>query len=64
MRIARLEQYEQWRPVTPLRFDQIIGEELWQQHWENWRRILSEMRTSQELAREIRQIIRQKKENA
>lgn len=58
LRINRLTEYEQWRDIQPLDFEAIIGAEVWQQHWANWQRIIDEIRTSQQLATQIRATIR------
>jgi hypothetical protein len=57
-KISRLLAYEQWRPVEPLNFEEIVGAEVWQQHWQNWRRVLDEMRESQKLAAQMRTTIK------
>lgn len=49
-RIGRLEEYEIWRPLPPVDFVSIIGEEDWILHWSNHQEILELMKKSQELA--------------
>jgi hypothetical protein len=58
-RVQRLEQYEAWRPSEPVNFRALVGDELWNQHWENWRHLLDAMRSSQELAARIRNRVRE-----
>ena len=54
VRIARLEEYERrWAPRR-IDFAAVVGEELWQRHRKNWRDVLTLLRTSQELASELR----------
>jgi len=53
-RIERLIAYERWRDVQPIDFAAIVGEEVWAQHWANWRRVLEVMRESQEFAAGVR----------
>jgi hypothetical protein len=57
-RMERLEKYERWKVIEPLDFEQIVDPELWKLHWENWQRVISEMRTSQILASEIKAIVK------
>jgi hypothetical protein len=57
-KISRLLAYEQWRPVEPLHFDEIVGAEVWEQHWQNWQHVLDEMRESQKLAAQMRTTIK------
>jgi hypothetical protein len=58
-RITCLENYEQWKMIEPLNFEQIVGSEMWKLHWENWQRVIEEMRASQKLALEIRAIVKE-----
>ena len=53
-RIERLSLYEDWRPREPLNIEAIIGQELWQRHWENHQKVVDTMRESQRLADELR----------
>ncbi len=53
-KIERLAEYERWRDVQPLDFAKIVGEVEWSRHWENWQRVLDEMRSSQALAARLR----------
>jgi hypothetical protein len=57
-KINRLLAYEQWRPVEPLNFEEIVGAEVWEQHWQNWQRVLDEMKESQKLAAQMRATIK------
>ena len=53
-RISRIQAYEQaFRPSTH-DFAALVGERLWSQHWENWQRIIDEMKRAQVLAAEIK----------
>ncbi|HYN82777.1 MAG TPA: HNH endonuclease [Gemmatimonadaceae bacterium] len=53
-RIAHIEAYERWREPVPLDFASVIEPDIWAKHWENWERVLAEMRESQKLAAKIR----------
>jgi hypothetical protein len=55
MRIARLEQYEQWRQPQKLDFRAICGDELWEKHWNNWNTAIQVLKFSQEDAEKLRQ---------
>jgi len=56
-RIARLEEYGRWRQPRRIDFASLVGPELWGRHRQNWRDVLALLRTSQELASEIREIV-------
>jgi hypothetical protein len=56
-RIKRLEAYEQWAKPTRIDFESIVGRKTWAQHWENWERVQSLLRESQDLASQINQKI-------
>lgn len=53
-RVARLEAYEAWCEPTRMDFGKIVGEELWNQHWENCERVQALMRESQVLSERIK----------
>jgi hypothetical protein len=42
-RIDKLQAYELWGSPTKLDFEQIVGTEVWAEHWDNWRAILQLM---------------------
>ena len=54
-RIERLEAYEQWGAPTKIHFEAIVGQETWQNHWQNWEKIQVLMREAQKLAEKIKQ---------
>ena len=54
-RVKRLEAYENWHVPTKMDFEEIAGKDIWAKHWQNWERVLSLMRESQELAATINQ---------
>ena len=56
-RIERLEKYEAWREPRKIDFAAVVGPEMWKRHRENWRSVLDLLKTSQQLAGEIRTII-------
>lgn len=56
-RMARLEVYEKWRKPTKIDFAGLVGPEMWERHRKNWRDVLAMLKTSQELATEIRAIV-------
>ena len=56
-RIERLQKYEAWRQPRKIDFATVVGPEKWQRHRQNWRSVLDLLKTSQELASEIRTIV-------
>jgi hypothetical protein len=56
-RVTRLERYERWRTPTRIDFATLVDPEMWQRHEENWRRVLDLLKSSQELASQIRGIV-------
>lgn len=56
-RVSRLQNYEAWRQPQKIDFAAIVGPEMWQRHRQNWRDVLELLKTSQELAKEIRAIV-------
>ncbi len=57
LRIENLQAYESWRKPTKVNFEDIVGSELWTQHWDNWSQVLQVMTESQKLANEIKHIV-------
>ncbi len=58
--IKRLEKYEKWHSVRPIDFEKIVDPTLWTQHWNNREKLFNLMKKSQELATEIKQVIKSK----
>jgi hypothetical protein len=56
-RVERLKKYEEWRKPRKIDFATVVGSEMWQRHRQNWRDVLDLLKTSQELAGEIRTIV-------
>ena len=56
-RITRLEVYEKWRKPKRIDFAAVVGSEIWTRHRKNWRDVLALLKTSQELASEIRALV-------
>jgi len=57
-KIAHLEAYEKWGNVKPLNLEELVGSELWGQHWDNCQKLHEQMKKAQELAEKIRGVIR------
>jgi hypothetical protein len=53
-RIARLEAYERWRQPQRLDFQAMVGDELWNEHWQHWRDTLDQLRKSQTCAERLK----------
>ena len=60
IKIEHLEEFEKWRKVEPINFEEIVGPEMWATHWDNWKRVINEMKTSQEFAVRIRAVVIEK----
>lgn len=54
MRIRRLEEYEKWRTPQKVDFESLVGAELYNQHWSNWKELLQLMERAQQLAVKVR----------
>jgi hypothetical protein len=53
-RVARLDAYERWRPVTKVDLESIIGPAEWQKYWQLYDAIIADMRRCQEVADAIK----------
>jgi hypothetical protein len=53
-RIVRLERYERWRTPRVFNFEAAVGQDLWEQHWANWERLISLMHECEATAAAIR----------
>lgn len=53
-RVARLDQYERWRPPTKIDFETIIGREEWEQYWSLWQAVIEELRQCHDVAESLR----------
>ncbi|MFS0853285.1 HNH endonuclease [Microbacterium sp. 179-I 3D4 NHS] len=58
-RAERLTRFEQWGTPARIDFAAVVGEDLWQSHWEHHARLLTLMREAEETAREIRGRVRE-----
>ena len=58
--IVCLEKYEEWSNPQVIDFESIVGNEDWEQHWENCKKIHDIMRESQILSDKIKITIAQK----
>ena len=56
--IERLEKYENWGTVRVIEFEEIVNPALWEKHWHNREKLFDLMKESQELANEIKKVIR------
>ncbi len=52
-RIIKLRAYESWGTPTKVDFEKIVGTEIWQQHWNNWKTVQCTMIKAQVIATEI-----------
>lgn len=56
-KIEGLRRYERWGSVLLLNFEEIVGVELWNQHWHNCEKLHKEMRNCQTLADRIKALM-------
>lgn len=54
-KIAVLERYEKWGDPTHVDFADIVGDELWEQHWTNHVALLDQMREAEKVVELIRE---------
>ncbi len=64
IRIEKLRAYEQWGRPTKLDFEQIVGTDVWREHWENWSKIQALMRDAQSVAQKINRTVAEAYRNA
>ena len=57
-RIKHLEDYEQEYPCIKINFEEIVGKEMWKEHWDNSEAICKLMQESQQVSDELREIIK------
>ncbi|MEC0311367.1 HNH endonuclease [Paenibacillus lautus] len=51
-RIKKL-QFEYWKEVKPIKFEELVDKELWEKHWDNNKRLNELMKESQEISNKI-----------
>ncbi|QBQ56284.1 HNH endonuclease [Nitrosococcus wardiae] len=56
-RIEKLRAYELWGSPTQLDFVQIVGSDVWAEHWKNWQAIIELMKEAQVLAQKINRTV-------
>lgn len=59
LRIERLDAYSKWREPMCVDFEELVGSDLWSQHWDNHRRLLEMVTDCQQTADVIRSLVRQ-----
>jgi len=57
-RAAALERYEAWTRPVRVEFSDLVGEELWAQHWANHAELLQQMRDAEKTVELIRERVR------
>lgn len=63
-RIEKIRAYERWGSPTKVNFEEIVGPELWMQHWGNWSKIHGLMKEAQVVAQRINQTVAEAQRNA
>jgi hypothetical protein len=53
-RVERLRAYERWRPVEPIDFAKMVGEEMYLEHWARLDRAIAYMKECQAFAETLR----------
>lgn len=59
-RIDKLRQFEKWKSVKSINLENLVDEDLWQEHWRNYERIIALMRDSQITSRKIQRQIKER----
>lgn len=61
-RVSKLEEFQNRYEDKVIRvdFEQLVGTEMWNQHWKNYRKILELFDDSQELSDDIKRIIKER----
>lgn len=54
-KITRLDSYEKWRKPKKVDFETLVGAALYDQHWGNWKELLTLMDKAQKLALTVRE---------
>jgi hypothetical protein len=57
-RINRLERFEEWAHPTVIDFKEVVGDALWERHWQNLDRLVLLMHECEETASAMRDTIR------
>lgn len=57
--VRRLEEFEHQTSPTKLDFEGIVGKDRWETHWNNCLNLHKQMKESQELSNEIRELLKQ-----
>jgi hypothetical protein len=52
-KIRRLEAFEGWGSPRKIDFEEVLGTELWAQHWDNWDAVIGELRRAQQFAKRL-----------
>jgi hypothetical protein len=56
-RVELLGRYESWRNPVQINFNDVVEDQLWKEHKENWQDVLDLLDKSQTLAKQIRKLI-------
>lgn len=59
VRIERLEQYEETFKPVRLDFREIVGDELWEEHWRNYEAVISAMEAARGTSDKVKELIAQ-----
>ncbi|MCK4795599.1 MAG: HNH endonuclease [Desulfobacteraceae bacterium] len=59
-RIERLEEYESWSNIEPLKLYSMVDDGVWEEHWTNWSNLLKAMAKAQSHAIKLREAIEER----
>lgn len=59
-RIRRLDAYVIWGSVQPINLAEFVGEDLWNLYWDNLQLVIEAMKTSQQVADQLKQVVKEK----
>lgn len=63
-RIARLEEFEAWRPPTHIDFEEVLGKEDWKHYWSLWDKLNTALEEAQVVADRIRDRVNERMRRA
>lgn len=59
-KIKRIEKYEKWKNTKPINFEELVGADVWQKHWENCEQLHADMKDYQKHSDTVKKLINDK----
>ncbi len=56
-KIQNLDKYEKWKELNPINLEEIVGSQLWQQHWKNCEELHKKMNEYQSISNQLKEKI-------